>query len=95
MSEGGTTGLAATLEAAEEGVSVTLIEKPSMLGGSTLLSGEIDEELINYIAEHSGETFEWLEAQGVEFTENLSSEGIMSWLKKYRRRLWKRSNRHH
>jgi len=106
---GGAAGLAVAIEAAEEGVKVTLIEKLPMLGGSTLLSGgimygaetptqkragvdekwedlakywiemaegDIDEELINYIAEHSGETFEWLEAQGVEFSNDLSTQGI-------------------
>lgn len=106
---GGAAGLAAAIEAAEEGVSVMLIEKLPMLGGSTLLSGgimygaqtptqkragveekwedlaaywiemangNVDKDIINYIAEHSGETFEWLESQGVEFSEKLSAQGI-------------------
>lgn len=38
---GGAAGLAAAIEAAEAGVSVALMEKMPMLGGSTLLSGGI------------------------------------------------------
>ncbi|ABR49976.1 fumarate reductase/succinate dehydrogenase flavoprotein domain protein [Alkaliphilus metalliredigens QYMF] len=106
---GGAAGLAAAIEAADEGASVILVEKMSYLGGSTLISagimygaetpiqkqqgitetwedlaaywidmaeGNVDVDLINYIASHSGETFEWLEEQGVEFAEGLSPQGV-------------------
>lgn len=106
---GGAAGLSAALEAANEGVKVTLLEKLPMLGGSTLLSGgimyaaespvqkragvegnwedladywiemaegDIDEEMIRFIAENSGETISWLESHGVEFSEKLSTQGI-------------------
>ncbi len=106
---GGGAGLAAAIEAAEEGASVILVEKLSILGGSTLLSGGIlhaaespvqeragieepwedfaeywmemsegdaDEEMVNYIAQNSGENIAWLEEKGVVFGEDLTAEGI-------------------
>ncbi|MCR3921318.1 MAG: FAD-dependent oxidoreductase [Firmicutes bacterium] len=41
-----------------------------------MAEGDVDEDLINYIAENSGETIAWLEGLGVEFSENLSAQGI-------------------
>ena len=106
---GGAAGLSAAIEASDEGVKVTLLEKMPMLGGSTLLSGgilyaagspvqeragveeswedladywiemaggDIDEELVRFIAKNSGETILWLESNGVEFSEVLSKQGI-------------------
>ncbi len=106
---GGGAGLAAAIEASEEGASVILVEKLGVLGGSTMLSGgiihaaespvqeragidepwedfaeywmemsenEADEEMINFIAQHSGDSIAWLEEQGVVFEEDLTAEGI-------------------
>ena len=106
---GGAAGLSAAIEASDEGAKVTLLEKLSMLGGSTLLSGgimyaaespvqeragveeswedladywiqmaegDIDEEMIRFIAQHSGEAVSWLESHGVEFSEELSEQGV-------------------
>ncbi len=106
---GGAAGLAAAIEAVDNGASVMLLEKMPMLGGSTLISagimygaetpvqkrlgidekwedlaqywidmaeGNVDIEFINYIAEHSGETFGWLEEQGVEFSDDIAPQGV-------------------
>lgn len=106
---GGAAGLAAAIEAADEGVSVLLVEKMPRLGGSTLISagimygaetpvqerlgitekwedlaqywidmaeGEVDVDMINYIAKNSGETFGWLEEQGIVFSDNVVPQGV-------------------
>ncbi len=106
---GGAAGLAASIEAVDNGASVLLLEKMPMLGGSTLISagimygaetpaqkrlgieekwedlaqywinmaeGNVDVDLINYIAEHSGETFGWLEEQGIEFSDDIVPQGV-------------------
>lgn len=41
-----------------------------------MAENDVDEEMIRFIAQNSGETFEWLEARGVVFSENLSAQGI-------------------
>ena len=99
----GAAGLAASIEAANAGAKVILLEKLPAVGGSTLISGgivygaetpgqkrigvedsaedlarywieraegDVDEELIRFVAEKSGETIAWLEEfVGVEFQD--------------------------
>ncbi|MDC7239289.1 MAG: FAD-dependent oxidoreductase, partial [Spirochaetales bacterium] len=94
---GGAAGLAASIEAAEAGASVALLEKMPMVGGSTVLSGGIvyatgsrlqegvedsvedlvaywsdradgknNPDFLHFVADHSGETIDWLLDMGVE-----------------------------
>lgn len=98
----GAAGLAAAIEAKAAGASVALLEKQSMAGGSTILSGGIvygtgskihqkagvkdsvddlvdywseraqgknDKEFLQFVAENSGGTIDWLVEQGVQLGE--------------------------
>lgn len=88
----GAAGLAAAINAAENGAKVILIEKQGILGGSTRLSagivyaalneadvsvmenyyqtraeGKADSEIVNFFAENSMNTIEWLTNNGVSW----------------------------
>ena len=104
----GAAGLAASIEAAEAGAEVILLEKMPFEGGSTRLSGGIvyatnsplqkeqgiddtpesltdywleraegnaDRELLNLVAEQSGQTISWLMDNGVEFNSEVTAQG--------------------
>ena len=68
----GPSGLAAAVQAAEDGAEVLVLEKAAGVGGAANMGMEythynVDARLVKRYFDQSAETIEWLEDMGVEF----------------------------